>query len=517
MHTAKPNYNILLIEDDKFDVALVRLSLQHSKLANFKIDDAPSTELGFQKLNDGIYDLLLLDLNLQDSSPDLIISEIHKLSAQLPVVLISGLADESVAISAVRQGAQDFIAKKDLRPKNDASALKLIHAIDRYRLGKAVTSAEKASQAKSKFLAVMSHEVRTPINGILGMSQLALKLTKDHLAREYIEHIIHSAEQLLQVSNDILDESKIEANKIDLKSDTFNLFQFVEKIIAAHKASIKSGGISIILNYDDDLSQLYQGDKLRIGQILNNLLNNAVKFTTSGNIFVRVNQLAPFHGSARVRFEVEDCGPGMTDEQLKYIFEPYAQLDHNIQFQAKGSGLGLWIVKHLIEIMGGNIGVKSWLGKGSLFWFELNLNILPKETIAVQSKPMNQDLNLPNKKILIGEDNLVNQIVTSEYLKKIGLKADIASDGEEVVELLQKGSYGMILLDCQMPKMDGYAASKIIRQSSNPRIANIPIIALTANALKEDRDKCLNAGMDDYLSKPFSVGHLRDVVKKWLQ
>lgn len=167
--------------------------------------------------------------------------------------------------------------------------------------------------------------------------------------------------------------------------------------------------------------------------------------------------------------------------------------------------------------MGGKIGVKSWIGKGSLFWVELNLDFPPKAENAAPRSQMNRLVNVPNKKILIGEDNLVNQIVTREYLKKIGLNADIASDGEEVVELLNKGAYSMVLLDCQMPKMDGYAASRLIRQSSDPKIANIPIIALTANALKEDRDKCINAGMDDYLSKPFSVGNLRDVIKKWLQ
>lgn len=317
MNASRPNYKILLIDDDKFDAALVRLSLQHSKLANFNIDHVSNIESGYQKLNAESYDLLLMDLNLQDSSPDLVILEINKLSKQISVVLISGLADESVAISAVRQGAQDFIAKMDLHPKNDACALKLIHAIDRYRLSEAVTSAEKASQAKSKFLAVMSHEVRTPINGILGMSHLALKLTQDQLAREYIEHIIHSAEQLLQVSNDILDESKIEANKIDIKSDTFNMFHFLEKIVKAHKASIRSDAISINLKYDENLAPIYKGDKLRIGQILNNLLNNAVKFTTSGNIFVRVSQLAKFQGSTRVRFEVEDCGPGMAKRKVK--------------------------------------------------------------------------------------------------------------------------------------------------------------------------------------------------------
>ncbi|PJZ88323.1 PAS domain-containing protein [Leptospira levettii] len=394
----------------------------------------------------------------------------------------------------------------------DITKLKL----NEIELEKAKSEALQSSMAKAQFLANMSHEIRTPINGILGISQLLKDTNLDNLQKEYLEHISQSGTILLSLINDILDLSKIESGKIDIESIDFNLEQTIDFVLSTLKYSAENKGLHLSNEYDSNSPRWYKGDPSRIKQVLLNFVNNAIKFTHEGSIRVKTNITAAANQTHKIRIEVIDTGIGISDENIPKLFHKFTQSDSSTHRKFGGTGLGLSISKLLIERMGGIIGLESTLGEGSTFWFELELP-LGVENLNYQEDifKIEESEIKPNVKILVAEDNIINQKVTIALLKKLGYESQVVANGFEVLSILNTIHFDLILMDCQMPEMDGFEATERIR-NSNSSISNITIIAMTANAMEGDREKCIAIGMNDYLTKPVSLKDLSITLKKWL-
>ena len=375
------------------------------------------------------------------------------------------------------------------------------------RLSVAKENAEEATKAKSEFLANMSHEIRTPMNGIIGMIHLTLKTELSQKQTNYIQKIENSASSLLNIINNILDFSKIEAGKLEINYIDFKLKDILESIESIVKLKADEKSLDFTIDYDENNSTLY-GDSLRISQILVNLINNAIKFTQSGYVKLRVTCPDDI-----CRFEVEDSGIGISQEHQKKLFHSFSQADGTTTREYGGTGLGLSISKQLIELMDGKIWCESELDKGSKFVFELQLpkgdssNIEEKQYIDI-----NQITSLQGSKILLVEDNIINQEIVTGLLEESGIIIDIANNGKEGVEKFKESNYELILMDLQMPIMDGYAATKIIRESDSA----IPIIALTANAMKEDVLRTQAVGMNEHLNKPINIKKLYKTLLKYI-
>lgn len=381
-------------------------------------------------------------------------------------------------------------------------------------------AAEDASRAKSEFLANMSHEIRTPMNAIIGMIKLLADTPLTDEQQDYFNVIQHSSDILLSLINDILDFSKIEAGKLDIEIDDFDLYKMIDEIASIMNPKAKEKGLEIIYHISSDISRMYRGSKHRIRQILLNFLSNAIKFTQKGGIVVSVTIDNPIDSDEEmIRFSVVDTGMGISEQQQKLLFQPFSQGDSSITRKFGGTGLGLAISKKLAMLMGGHVGVYSKEGEGSEFWFCVKLQkssklseVNPKEFIPKD----NQISPFPSSlRILLTEDNEINQKVIVAMLKKMRLSVDIANSGFEAIELLKKNYYDILLMDVQMPGMDGFETTKQIRQSvgdiQNP---NIPIIALTAHAMIGDRELCLKAGMNDYVSKPINPDELKAAIQR---
>lgn len=378
-------------------------------------------------------------------------------------------------------------------------------------------SAEAANQAKSEFLANMSHEIRTPMNAVIGMGHLLQKTALTEEQQDYLAKLKSSSKNLLGVINDILDFSKIESGKLELKSTEFHLADGLADVSTLVGTLAQEKELELQLNVSSDIPASLVGDSLRLGQILTNLAGNAVKFTERGEVVVTAKVLERGNNNIRLQFEVKDTGMGIRPEQQEELFQPFTQADASHTRHHGGTGLGLTISRQLVEMMGGKIWVESEIGRGSTFYFTAVFGLVIQapvicEAALVQTiEPLSK---LEAMHVLLAEDDRLNQVVAKKLLESYGVQVTIAGDGLAAVDMVKTHPFDMVLMDVQMPKMDGYQATEEIRK--DPQLKELPIIAMTAHAMTGELEKCLAAGMDDHFPKPFEPEELKLLLVKWL-
>ena len=519
---------ILLVDD--LEENLVSLEMV---LGDFDVTFVKATS-GSEALRKTIHDdfaLAILDVQMPgiDGYETLALMRKRKKTRYLPVIFVSAIHQSELhIIKGIETGAVDFIPKPiipeiivgkvknflDLhRQKQELKSLLNKLEENNKELEIQKEKAEEATRVKSMFLANMSHEIRTPLNGILGLSKILEESGLETKQKELAEIITTSGENLLNIVNDILDFSKIESGQIQLENIEFDVRKIVENAIKLLKFNADKKGIQLSVNISEAITGQLIGDPYRLNQIITNLINNAIKFTEEGSVAVEVETIKKETAQIELLFKITDTGIGISEEGTRKLFKEFSQTESSTTRKYGGTGLGLAICNNLVSLMGGEIGVNSKVGEGSEFWVKLKFSYQEKQK---NENSVNHTEIPEDVKILYAEDNPVNQKVTQLLLQKSGIKCDIAVNGKKAIEMFQKNKYDLILMDMQMPEIDGVESAKQIRRIEKNEKVNNPvfIVAVTANSFSEDKQKCFDAGMNDFISKPFKQSELKKIIKK---
>lgn len=376
--------------------------------------------------------------------------------------------------------------------------------------------AESAAKAKSEFLSVMSHEIRTPMNAVIGMTHLLMDESPRQDQVEYLDTLQFSGNNLIVLINDILDFSKIEAGKLTLEKVDFELENLAKSITATMKIKGSDKGIDVRYRYDPALQRSYVGDTVRLGQVLTNLMGNAVKFTAEGHVELKIDLTE----GNKIRFSVQDTGIGIPEDKQALIFEAFSQSSSDTTRKFGGTGLGLTISRRLVELMGGTLQVSSVLGEGSCFFFEIDLPVAAVQSIGGATSESSTTLDfgsLAGTRVLVAEDNRVNQMVARKFLQKWDIDVHLVDNGKKAIEAWQRMPFDLILMDVQMPVMNGPDAVRAIRVLEGDTHSHIPILAFTASVIEDEITKVLDVGMDDWVSKPFDPAVLYQKIDKYVR
>jgi two-component system, sensor histidine kinase and response regulator len=536
---ARPRPRLLVVDDQAVNIQVLYQALS----ADYQVFMATGGAQALATCRRQPPDLMLLDVVM----PDLDGHEVcRRLKADpatrdIPIIFVTAHSDPSDETRGLELGAVDFISKPispavvrariraHLDLAHSRAVLADLNATLESRIAErtreleiAKAAADAASQAKSDFLSNMSHEIRTPMNSILGMAHLALMSEPPPRQRDYLEKISFSGRHLLGIVNEILDFSKIEAGKLELDPTDFDLSALLGGVRDQLADHIVQKDLRVVLDVDPTLARPLRGDTLRLGQVLLNFLGNAIKFSERGEIRLGAHAVHPLGPDTLVRFEVRDPGIGMSEVQVARLFQAFQQADTSTTRQYGGTGLGLAICKRLAALMGGEVGVQSRPGEGSLFWFTARLGpaqadlvaALPDALPALGAPNVGDAARIRSRRVLVVDDNPFNQQVAGEMLAAVGAHVEFAADGQQALDQVQRARFDCVLMDMQMPVMDGLEATRRLR--ALPDGAALRVIGLTANARREDELRCRAAGMDDFLTKPVSPQRLYATVARWL-
>ena len=528
---------LLLVDDEPEITGFLQMLLDDKFYVTHTAASADEA-LGIVESNE--IDILITDIRMPGKNGIELMAEAKKKKPDLQCMILTGHGDLENVREAMRLGAIDFIRKPirfeevERAVLEGMSRIQLINELKikqekleeaNKQLCAAKNEADVANLTKSEFLANMSHEIRTPLNGVLGMTELLFTTGLTAKQQELAEMLCTAGKSLLDLVNDFLDISKIESGKLELESMDFNLRDLVKEIITQMTPSAMAKGVSLSCDIENHVYSMVRGDFKRISQIFLNLVSNGVKYTNEGSVEIKVRIESEDTASILLHCAINDTGIGIVPEAQDKIFDAFSQADSSITRRFGGTGLGLSIVQHLVAMMGGEVGLKSEPGTGSTFWFTARLEKVKNQDMSENmiTETIEQfayfDKSFAEKKILLVEDNFINQQVALELLKLYGCEVVVAGDGREALQyFVQDSHFDLVLMDCHMPEMDGFTATAEIRKKERQAaIKHVPIVAMTARAMNGDREKCFEAGMDDYLSKPFSKKSLLAVLVRRLK
>lgn len=547
-----------MIDDDKDDFMIVRDIIQDVVHHKYTIDWRPSYEEGLKSIAEKNHDVYLIDYRLGAKTGLDLVKRAIEIGCEAPLIILTGENNFEIDNQAMNAGAADYIVKaaisgqmlessiryaiantnhkKEMQELNAAlekrvksrtisleetlsqlkkSQIELIEAKNNAEI--AANTAEQCSRSKTDFLSCMSHEIRTPLNAIIGFTDVVFDTNLTKKQKEYLNAIKTSGNLLMVLINDILDLAKVEAGKMTFEYAPFNLSNSISEILQLFETKIKEAQLQLTFKFDPNIPEFLIGDSVRLNQIILNLVSNAIKFTKKGSINIAIQMLNEDNGNVTLEFSVTDTGIGIPKKNLSTIFDKFQQATNETSNVYGGTGLGLTIAKQLVELQGGTISVKSKVDKGSTFSFILSYKKIKSKFETENKEFVPKDLFgsplIKNIKILVAEDESLNQLLISTILEKFGFETDIAGNGKIVLEKLRKNKYDIILMDLQMPEMNGFETTYHIRKSKSPAI---PIIALTANVTTTDVERCRAAGMNDYVSKPINNKLLYNTIIKYI-